>query len=407
MTTDTFSSGRGLRLILLLLIFLAALGVRLWFAWPTLTQPRVFQGDEASYYDLAISLLQGQGFTRNGLPTAYRPPGFPLFLAPVYALFGAAPFAAIPVLVLLNALICLGVYWLGREFFNPTVGLLAAAINAADVYVFIYGSYLLAETTFVLLMTFGLLALERLRRRQTWPWAAAVGLLWGSAMFTKANLLPFLPFLGGWIIYSGRDHLRRSVCNGLLAVGIIGLLWSAWIVRNYLALGAFIPVTTQGGSAYYGLYNDAAANSSRLGTYGQWQNVILPVPPNLSEVEYNRRYQEAGLAWIRAHPLQAAGVSLMQAVHFWRHAGVYLRLYAILFWYVMLFFSIWGYLAAWRRGAPGLAVWGLLAVVLTGVALITAGDPRYRIGLQPVFAVLSAVALLDLRERWRAGLARS
>ena len=285
---------------LLLLIFLVALGVRLWYAWPTLAKPRPFQGDEASYYELAISVMEGHGLARDGIPSAYRPPGFPLFLAPVYAVFGTAPFAAVPVLVLLNALICLGVYWLGRELFNPTVGLLAAAINAGDVYIFIYGSVLLAETIFVLLLTLGLVALERLRRRQTWPWAVAVGFLWGAAMFTKANLLPFLPFLGGWIIYSGRDHLRRAGRNGLIVVGIIGLIWSGWVVRNYLSLGEFIPITTQGGPAYHGLYNDKAADYARLGTFGQWQNAILPLPPNLTEVETNRRYKEAGLAWIRA-----------------------------------------------------------------------------------------------------------
>lgn len=402
MTTTPPASGRRLRVALLLLIFLLALGVRLWFAWPTLTKPRPFEGDEASYYELAISVMQGHGLTRSGIPSAYRLPGFPLSLAPVYAVVGAAPFAVIPVLVLLNALVCLGVYWLGRELFNPTVGLLAAAINAVDIYVFIYGSFLLAETLFVLLLTFGLVALERLRRQQTWPWAVAVGILWGAAMFTKANLLPFLPFLGGWIIYSGRDRLWQAGRNGLIVVGIVVLLWSAWIGRNYLALGSFIPITTQGGSAYHGLYNNEAADFSHLKTYGQWQNVILPLPPNLREAEVDRRYKEAGLAWIRAHPLKAAGVSLMQAVHFWRHNGVHFRLYAILFWYVMLIASIRGYLVARRQGTPGLAIWGLLAVVLTGVAMITAGDPRYRIGLQPVFAVLSAVALLDLRERWQA-----
>src|SRR5690349_7891319 len=45
-------------------------------------------GDPDNYLPLARSLVEGRGFTIKGHPTAYRPPLYPLLLAPVVGVFG-------------------------------------------------------------------------------------------------------------------------------------------------------------------------------------------------------------------------------------------------------------------------------------------------------------------------------
>jgi 4-amino-4-deoxy-L-arabinose transferase-like glycosyltransferase len=378
--------------LLLLLIFLVAVGVRLWFAWPAITGARGFEGDEKSYYSLALSLLESGRLLHHGVPTAYRLPLFPLMLAPFYAFFGPAPFAPQPFIVILNASICLGVYLLGKELFNRQVGLLGAAISAADIYLIRPGAYLLAESLFVFLLLFGMLALERLRRRQAWQWAVIAGLILGLDLLTKANWAPFLPFLMGWIIYTGRAAIWRGLRNALIVVGIMGVFWSAWMVRNYVELGALIPFTTQGGIAYYGLYNDQTADLANWRTFGQWKGIPFTGDRQLSELEADRKGRELALAWIRAHPMKAAGIMLMQVVNFWR-AEHYSR-YAALFWYGLLIAAVIGYVLAIRQGNPGLAIWVLLAIVMTGLTMVSIGLPRFRIALHPIFHVLAAFCLM-------------
>ncbi|MEW6772090.1 MAG: hypothetical protein AB1330_11985, partial [Bacillota bacterium] len=44
--------------------------------------------DFAWYHERAVGLIQGEGYSVDGRPTAYWPIGYPLFLAVVYKVFG-------------------------------------------------------------------------------------------------------------------------------------------------------------------------------------------------------------------------------------------------------------------------------------------------------------------------------
>ena len=62
------------------LVILVALVARLGLAWSAMSRPI---DDPDNYLPLARSLAKGEGFQFNGRATAYRPPLYPLVLAPV------------------------------------------------------------------------------------------------------------------------------------------------------------------------------------------------------------------------------------------------------------------------------------------------------------------------------------
>jgi 4-amino-4-deoxy-L-arabinose transferase-like glycosyltransferase len=378
---------------IIIFIFVVAITIRICIAWPALSGQRTFKGDESNYYELAISTIKSERLLLNGAPSAYRMPLFPLFLAPIYIIFGNSTFTPIPIILFLNSLICVEVYFLGKQLFNPNIGIWAGFISAIDIQIFIFSGYLLTETLSTFLFLSGMLALEQLRKLETRRLAVITGIIFGLAFLTRANLIVFAPFMLAWLIYQGQKDIRRILVNGLIIAGAILILWLSWIGRNMFEMGAFIPFTTQGGSTYLGLYNDQVANMSNLYQYGQWKNLIMPDAYKLSEIEVDKKARDMAFTWISAHPLQAMGVMLMQIVHFWRYSGVYLRYYSIIFWMVLMLASGYGLWLARAQIKEGLGIWVILAIVLTVVAAITVGDPRYRIGLQPILDVLTAVTV--------------
>src|SRR5918911_3723757 len=85
-------SRRRRRRLLLAALFLLAFAVRLYAAAAYGAEP---SADAADYHRLAAGLAAGRGYAgEGGLPTAWRPPGYPAFLACVYAAAGPSVGAA-------------------------------------------------------------------------------------------------------------------------------------------------------------------------------------------------------------------------------------------------------------------------------------------------------------------------
>ena len=391
--------------IFVLCIFLFALFVRIRFAMPALMGTQGFiVSDEREYYSLAISLLQTGRLDGNGT-VAYRMPFYPMVLAANYALLGRAPEAATPFNVILSALTCVGVYLLGKAWFSARVGLLAACISSLDVSLIVYSRVLLTETLFVFLVLCGLLALERLRQTQRWQWAMIAGLLAGLATLTRVNFALFVPCAVGWLVLDARSKRRVMFRNAIIVVLLVGATWTAWIVRNYAELGAFVPLTTQGGAAYAGVYNDIAANPAQGYEYGAWVEII-PHPPESpgkewNEVALDQWQKETAATWIRIHPAQAVVVALMQISHLWL-PHLEFEYFLVPF---LLFAGAIGFGRALRQGNRSVILFAILALVLTIMAVTAIAVPRFKLPVHPGLTVLAAFAILTSWEKiilkWR------
>ena len=105
--------------------------------------------DQISYHTLALRVMDGYGFsfgetwwpvTAANTPTAHWSFLYTFYLIAMYTLFGPNPIAArLLQAVIVGILHPLLVYWLGRRFFNETIGLVSALVTAVYVY-FVYYS---------------------------------------------------------------------------------------------------------------------------------------------------------------------------------------------------------------------------------------------------------------------------
>ncbi|MDZ7377752.1 MAG: glycosyltransferase family 39 protein, partial [candidate division KSB1 bacterium] len=124
------------------LLLICAFGLLARVTFVATLEPRLYWPiDEGAYDHLAKALASGKGYvTPEGEFTAYRPVGYPAFLALLYSVFG--PNLVVVRLVqslLTTALVCV-VYLLGRHLFTKEVARVAAGMCALyPYYIYISG----------------------------------------------------------------------------------------------------------------------------------------------------------------------------------------------------------------------------------------------------------------------------
>lgn len=254
-------------------LFALALGARALLLTITFVQRdeaglRQIAADAPTYIAPARSLLRLGSFREYGdaasPPMHSRTPGYPLFLAAHYAIFGVQHASVLVTQALLGAATALVVYTLARRWLSDEppaalVGLLACITPAGIVVVGIP----IADLVFYALFALGLLAFTegiRIARRR---WMIAAGLLWGAACLTHPRLLLFLPVITllGWLL--SRHFARRVPWLGLLAAtGVFCLFPLAWAARNYRQLGLLSVCTTGSYNLKYHLAVDMQTGSS-------------------------------------------------------------------------------------------------------------------------------------------------
>jgi len=111
-----------------------------------------WQVDSNTYHTSAVELSKGQGFSLpNGKPNFYRLPGYSLFLASYYKLFGEDKKNVLWMQILLAALIPLLIFLLSLALF-PTRKLLAqcaAFYSSGHLGLVLYSGFFMTESLFI------------------------------------------------------------------------------------------------------------------------------------------------------------------------------------------------------------------------------------------------------------------
>src|SRR5215813_11691166 len=184
--------------IFLVLIVLAFVFPRLALL---LTASGLPVSDAKWYFDRAVSIVHGNGYAFDGIPTAFWPVGYPGFLA---LLFWIALFRIL-------------------------------VLTAFPNFIF-YQNLLLSEMLMTAILSISLLALIVARRNYQF---LATGVFFGLATLVKSQalFLPLLPF-----IYDVWGHpAPKAVVHryALLAAGMLLIIFP-WSMRNYFVFDRFI-----------------------------------------------------------------------------------------------------------------------------------------------------------------------
>jgi hypothetical protein len=199
--------------------------------------------------------------------------------------------------------------------------------------------------------------------------------------------------------------LRRAAVVALATIAVV----APWTMRNYRVLGAFVPVSSNGGRVLWVGNNPDATGLS------------MPMPDwlgDLDELSADRAARAAALDWMRRHPGQAAALSVRKQMLFWADdaKGAYetlrrsvdvTRTYVVLkilsnvFWLALLWSSLTCAAAVARRsgGIPNVLAMVLVAVVYEmTLHSIFESDGRFHTPLMGLIAVLAACLAGKLRE---------
>jgi hypothetical protein len=215
-------------------------------------------------------------------------------------------------------------------------------------------------------------------------------------------------------VWDGRPWRSRAAIGSPLALLVAAALTIApWTIRNAVELHAFVPVSTQFGSALAGTYNDAARADTQ--NPAAWQG-IKHVPEfgslfrrihQIPEAKLDHELRTASERYIRAHPFYVAKVgwwntrrmldlagqrrsrataATITIAHKWADRGVWC------FWIVGAL-ALAGAVAGAARGTPRF-VWAFPALMFLSVVFLVVETPRYRTPIDPFLVLLAAAAVV-------------
>ena len=417
------SSGRGatLRRFAIPLLALATSLVVVALVWRS--QGLVDKRPDPYWFSaMAESLLRGEGFTAYGSMLHRRMPGYPFFIAGLYAIFGVHALAVQLAQCLLFAGTCWLVQDMGRSLYSERVGLFAGALCALHPSLLRYVGDLHLETLFTFCITLSVWLSCRFYQKATFKRGVALGVAWGAACLIKAVVLLYpAVFAALFALHRWRNAERRPALGAALAqllpVGAacvaMALTISPWTARNYAVSGHFVPTTTGAGDAIM-----------RSFVFSRTEFITLQRPPytdaeNESNALFQALCQAQGAVW-EADDIQSERILMAEAKRrISADPGAFVKKTLIgvfTFWYQMTslpnslaaggmallawFFAAFGLLRSRREGQPA---WLVLAPVvylnLLLAALLSLG--RYSVPVLPCLLVLSAAGLDWLLARLR------
>ncbi len=289
----------------LLIILLVALALRAGLLAAGWQQPgRFFRPDSADYDALARSLAERGEFSRTptGPAELFRTPGYPLFLAGVYAVSQYSVHAAIAVQILMDVVLCGLVYLLGTRLFDRRVGLWAAGLQAVSTAAIVSSVQILSDSLFAFLLTAAILLLVRhFRTLRWWP------LLLGGAVVGAACYVRPVGVYFGVIVVLVLLLRCRSVRSAAAFAAVLAACVVPWMVRNYYTADfrGFSTVPAEAAFKFQGPYVMAkvegisveSARNRLEAELAEYESSANPSPGRLEE-----KRASLGFGVLRRHP---------------------------------------------------------------------------------------------------------
>jgi 4-amino-4-deoxy-L-arabinose transferase-like glycosyltransferase len=366
----------------------------------------VSSADDVQFNNLALRLARGEGFVGDsGRPTSFRAPGWPLFLAPLYAAFGPCYPLVYVLLCVLGALSCVFAYLLARELVSEGLARLAGCLAAVYLPHAWFATTFISENLFVPLLILGLWAFVRHLKRPSVGMLALSGLALGLATLTRPFGLLLVPLLLGVLAVAWWRERRPLVVPSLVFTAAFAACIVPWVVRNERVHGRFVLIATNGGSTFYGGNNGRVVHEWRM--FGNWisttelphRDLVAAAP---DEVSHDKVEWRLGVDWLRENPGSVPLLVVLKTARLclWlpdfdgcsrREQALRIAMWAPFL--VLLACGAWALLRdRTLRGTPWLALHAtLLATFVT--AWIFWGSPRFRdanLGLLMVYAAVGA-----------------
>ncbi len=362
--------------------------------------------------DVAASIATGHGFSSpfgdSTGPTAWFTPLYPYLLAGIFKIFGVYTFRSFLVALTLNcvfvAFTSLALYYIGREAFSRAVG-----IGAAWLWAFAPAGSQLAISwvwdTCMAAMMVSLIFWATLKMREagsvrTW---VGYGALWALGILTNPAILAVLPFLLFWLVFQDGARARERLQSAAVAVLVIGLGITPWLVRNYAVFGTFVGLRSNLGLELYLGNNEKATDTWPFALHPSLNPAERAQYRQMGEIAYMKEKQRQAVHYMLSSPGEAAHWTLRRFIENWTgisdplidtwpHVNWGMRL-VLIYHCTFPVLTFLGLFLASRNGRP--AAFPLAAIILFYpiVYYFTHASLRYRYPIDPIMAVLAVYAV--------------
>ena len=267
--------------------------------------------DELDYFTLASNLaFKGQYSLDGSQPTAYRPPGYPLFLAPL-RLSGLNVIGLRMVNFFVLGLCIFILYKILQERFSSPAGLIAALLAALYPVVFYTAGTLYPQTlaSLLLILTLYLYTSEP---AQNWKILLA-GLLAGWLILTVPTFIFLLLVLAIWSWIYQRERITARIFLLLVpAVLVVG----AWSLRNFAVFNTFVFVSTNSGeNLLLGNSENTTPNGGRTIDFSSYERQVA----GLNEVQRDQYYRDQAISYIETHKLASLKMYFLKLLNFFNY----------------------------------------------------------------------------------------
>jgi 4-amino-4-deoxy-L-arabinose transferase-like glycosyltransferase len=408
-------------------VLLVSVGIVLWVtlwlvAGNGIGTPWRIGGDARFYVLLASNIAGGHGYTYAGIPSAFRPPLYPLFLAGMMRLAGRYAFAVVRLVQLAAGLLAV---WLLAGLASRLLGSAAGRLSVlAGLFLptIVFFPTVLMTETFAILLTalFLVLVFEPSAsfgaRRGAWT-----GLVVGIATLVRFNF-GALGIVAAWAVLRKKGWKRSAAPLAAMAATFLMVL-APWLVRNALVFGEPLLGTQGGLNALQGILAPQGraqpGDAARVRAVSGWVAADLETN-NRSRIALGSEVQLDHRAWQETwHEWKAAGwnvlpIEIKKLGYFWLSTDQLfsttgfppllraLRAIAVFLSWAALLLALFGWNVLERAHRSEARLLVAYAVVITVIHLPFIMASRYRIPfISPVIILLAGAGLLDLYRRLR------
>ncbi|MEK7642973.1 MAG: glycosyltransferase family 39 protein [Patescibacteria group bacterium] len=391
------------------LAFMLSLGYAFYYH----DRPRV---DAAAYDKIAWNLARGNGYVEE-TALASTPeqdwginrvgPGYQLFLATLYSIFGHRIWVVWVAHAFLRAISVILVWLIARELMpdEPRAWFMAAIFFTFAPDLIVVSGLLLTETFFITLLLGALYATIRYFQIPSRTSLGMLAILWPVALLTRPIIIFAIIVLCGYAFWIRDRRMAMALVLGCM------LFVAPWSYRMSQRYERFILTT---GVGWY----DVWVGNHRGATGGfEKPPEIQRIRDSVSMKELDHISRQEYVRFLTKHPIEFIGlqirktslyVSLIRPGGFWIHlAGQpYERiatLGASFIWTIIIF--VLGFTGAWilsRERPNRITNTVLVTMVMLPLGVIPAiVETRYRYALYPLLAISAAYAYTRRPVPWR------
>lgn len=414
--------------------YAAAAAVVLALGYAILVSPAFepYLDDQLSYLRLAKGFVDRGEYTRAAVGAAFapeplRPPGYPLFLAPL-CVFGCSHWAiAVAQALLYGALVVLA-HGLARAALPAREAQVATVLVALYLPIAYFAAIAYSDFLSVFLIVAGTSAFVRARRTSSLRWGVAAGALLGWLALTRAVfiLFPGALALVALIVGGRRLFTRRAFTPMLAAAAVFVLVLAPLLFYSARYFGR--PFASSSGSAVWlgavqgvGPADLDAFEAAELATVkaevAAFDQVTDRVDQAFAWIDLNVKLGEHGARFIAHDPLGYLARAPVRALVLWagdlpvpvdalRGLDPGIRVASGALQLSLLLFALVGAVALARRREDAALLPLVVILYVSAVAIPLGTEARYALAAKPfvLIAGVHGVALLLHRRRMRAAV---